>query len=159
MLTAENHLIDLLPRNERLRLLGICEPIQLQLSEVLCEPGTKTRHVYFPTDGCISLITPLEGHPGLEVGMIGREGMVGVQVALGRGISPLRALVQASGGSWRIDANAFRVELGRRAEACAGSLPLRADGAAGDVRGMPAVSSDQAPRGTLAPDEPGSRSL
>jgi hypothetical protein len=61
------------------------------------------------------MLTPLEGHPGLEVGMVGREGMVGVQVALGLGISPLRAQVQASGGSWRIDINAFRIELGRSA--------------------------------------------
>jgi len=115
MSTVENHLIELLPRTDRRRLLDVCEPVLLKLSEVLCEPGSPTRHVYFPTDGFISLITLVEGHPGLEVGMVGREGMVGGQLALGVGASPVRALVQGAGGSWRIGTKAFRVELGRSA--------------------------------------------
>jgi len=112
---AENHLIELLPRTDRARLLAICEPVQLVLSEVLCEPYKATRHVYFPTDGFISLITLVPEHPGLEVGMVGREGMVGAQLALGVVTAPLRALVQGSGAAWRIGTKAFRTELARSA--------------------------------------------
>jgi len=110
---SENHLIQLLPRADRAHLLAACEPAHLTLSEVLCEPGKPTRHVYFPTDGFISLVTLVEGHPGLEVGMVGREGMVGAQLALGVATSPLRALVQGSGGALRIGTKAFRTELAR----------------------------------------------
>ena len=110
---AENHLIELLPRSDRVRLLALCEPTQLVLSEVLCEARQPTRHVYFPTEGFISLITLVAGHPGLEVGMVGREGMVGGQLALGVVNSPLRALVQGSGAALRIGAKAFRAELAR----------------------------------------------
>jgi len=110
---SENHLIQLLPRADRAHLLAACEPAHLTLSEVLCEPGKPTRHVYFPTDGFISLVTLVEGHPGLEVGMVGREGMVGAQLALGMVTSPLHALVQGSGGALRIGAKAFRTELAR----------------------------------------------
>lgn len=110
---AENHLIELLPRTDRARLLAVCEPIQLVLSEILCESGKPTRHVYFPTEGFISLLTSVPGHPGLEVGMVGREGMVGVQLALGIVATPLRALVQGSGAAWRIGTKAFRKEVGR----------------------------------------------
>ncbi len=47
------------------------------LSDVLCEPGAPTRHACFPTDGFISLVTAISGHPGVEAGMVGSEGMVG----------------------------------------------------------------------------------
>jgi CRP-like cAMP-binding protein len=110
---SENQLIAGLPRADRKRLLAICEPAHLVLSEVLCEAGQPTRHVYFPTGGFISLVALVEGHDGVEVGMVGREGMVGTQLALGVGTSPLRALVQGSGAALRIGAKAFRAELER----------------------------------------------
>jgi CRP-like cAMP-binding protein len=111
--TVDNHLIELLPRNDRVHLLAQCEPVQLVLSEVLCEPGKPTRHVYFPTDGFISLVAMVDGTPSLEVGMVGREGMVGAQLVLGVATTPLRALVQGPGTAWRIGAKAFRAELAR----------------------------------------------
>jgi CRP-like cAMP-binding protein len=109
--TVENHLIERLPRKDRLRLLAICEPVQLLLSEVLCEPGEPTRHVYFPTEGFISLVALVEGSPGVEVGMVGREGMLGAQLALGVVTAPLHALVQGAGAAWRIATDLFRREL------------------------------------------------
>jgi CRP-like cAMP-binding protein len=111
MAAAENHLIELLPRKDRQRLLARCEPVQLVLSEVLCEPGEPTRHVYFPVDGFVSLVTLVDGQPALEVGMVGREGMLGAQLVLGVATTPLRALVQGPGSAWRIGSAAFRSEL------------------------------------------------
>lgn len=113
MSVAQNRLIELLPARDRTRLLDVCEPLQLVLGEVLCEAGAPARHVYFPTDGFISLVAQVDAHPGLEVGMVGREGMVGAPLVLGVAASPLRALVQGPGGSWRIGLPAFRQELAR----------------------------------------------
>lgn len=104
-------MIELLPRADRARLLSVCEPAHLVLSEVLCEPGRPTRHVYFPTGGFISLVAMVAGHDGVEVGMVGREGMVGTQLALGVGTLPLRAVVQGSVAALRISAKAFQGEL------------------------------------------------
>ncbi len=118
MATAENHLIKRLPRKDRLSLLAVCEPIHLVLADVLCHAGEPTRHVYFPTDGFISLLAHSPGSPGLEVGMVGREGMVGAQLALGVITAPLRALVQGEGAAWRVGSAAFRRELSH-------SAPLR----------------------------------
>ena len=111
MTSVENHLIALLPRKDRARLLAVCEPVELTLADVLSEPGQPTRHVYFPTDGFISLIAVVKGSPGVEVGMVGREGMLGVQLALGVTTAPLHALVQGAGTAWRIGTRAFKTEL------------------------------------------------
>ena len=110
---AENHLIELLPAKNRRRLLGIAEHIELTHSDVLGEVGKPTRFVYFPVNGFISLVTSIEGKPVLEVGMVGREGLLGAQVALRVMIQPLHALVQGSGTAWRVPVSAFRLELER----------------------------------------------
>ncbi len=113
MAIAENHLIELLPQKDRLRLQSLCEPVELKISEILCERGERTLHVYFPTDGFISLLTRSDDTPALEVGMVGREGMLGAHVVLGVVTAPLQALVQGGGAAWRIDTLAFQRELGR----------------------------------------------
>jgi CRP-like cAMP-binding protein len=115
MNTVENTLIELLPAKDRARLLAICEPVKLELSEVLCEPDKPTRHVYFPTRGFISLVAMVDGSPGVEVGMVGREGMLGAQLVLGVVTAPLHALVQGSGTSWRVATVPFKRELARSA--------------------------------------------
>ena len=109
--TVENSLIERLPRRDRLRLLASCESVHLVLAEVLCEPGAPTSHVYFPINGFISMVAMIEGSPGVEVGMVGREGMVGAELALGVAIAPLHALVQGSGAAWRMGTKLFRREL------------------------------------------------
>ena len=113
MAKAENHLIELLPKADRLRLLACCEPVDLMLSEVLCDRGATLEHVYFPVNGFISLLTGVDDHASLEVGMVGREGMFGAELVLGMLRSPLRALVQGPGAAWRVGAVAFRRELAR----------------------------------------------
>lgn len=104
---AENRLIENLPRADRRSLRDVCEPVDLVMSEVLVERGQPTRHVYFPIDGFVSLVTQVDSHAALEVGMVGREGMVGVNLALGVTDAPLRALVQGGGAAWRVASTDF----------------------------------------------------
>jgi CRP-like cAMP-binding protein len=115
---ARSHFVDRLPLRDRERLLGSCELTHLKLGAVLSTRGETATHAYFPTEAFISLVAELEDHPSLEVGMIGREGMLGIGLALGMSHAPLRALVQGPGACWRIGAAAFRREL-------ALSAPLR----------------------------------
>jgi CRP-like cAMP-binding protein len=111
----ENELITRLPAKSRLSLMKICEPVALTMAEVLSDGGEPIRYVYFPIEGYISLVTRLDGKPVLEVGMVGREGMIGAQMALGVATEPLHAVVQGPGSAWRIGQLAFRSELGRNA--------------------------------------------
>jgi CRP-like cAMP-binding protein len=112
---AQNHLIELLPSADRRRLLKVTEHVQLVQSQVLGDVGKPTRYVYFPVDGFISLVTSIEGKPVLEVGMVGREGLLGAQVALGVLAQPMHALVQGQGSAWRVTIGEFRKELARSA--------------------------------------------
>ncbi len=100
-----------LPRAQYQRLLGGLESVALIFGDVLYEPGERIRHVYFPSDSLISLLTVVEGHLALEVGMVGREGMIGVPLSLGADVSPVRALVQGAGAAMRMKSARFCKEI------------------------------------------------
>ncbi len=85
---------------------------------MLATPGVDVEHVYFPVESFVSLLTIVSGEVGLEVGMVGREGMLNSHLFLGVAAAPLHALVQGPGTAWRLGASAFTAELGR-------SAPLR----------------------------------
>jgi CRP-like cAMP-binding protein len=108
---ATNRLLSALPNADRRRILGHCEQIELSSADILHEAGTLQQHVYFPTGGFISLVTPLDACAGLEVVLVGSEGMVGVSILLGVAVSPLHHLVQGAGSALRMTAASFRREL------------------------------------------------
>jgi CRP-like cAMP-binding protein len=109
--TATNRLLAALPDKDRRRILSHCDQVELSAADVLYQAGTRLRHVYFPTGGFISLVTPLDACPGLEVALVGNEGMVGVSLLLGLSVSPRHYLVQGAGSAMRITAASFRREL------------------------------------------------
>jgi len=110
---AANSLLAALPRKDYQRLLAGLEPVRLTYGKVLYEPGDPIRHVYFPNDSLVSLLTLADGHLALEVGMVGYEGMVGTPMSLGINVSAVRALVQGSGTAMRMTAARFHKEFRR----------------------------------------------
>lgn len=110
-----NRLLAALPNGDRRRMLAGCETVEFAFADVLANPGDRIRHVYFPTDSFISLITPIDRSAALEVGLIGNEGMVGIPLVLGVDASARRAVVQGAGPALRMSAAVFRGELRRSA--------------------------------------------
>lgn len=113
-----NDLLMHLKLPERSKFVAACESVQLFGSDILCEVGDLISHVYFPIDGFLSVITPIDEKTGFEVGMIGSEGMQGISITFGVDIAPQRVVVQGAGLALRMDAVSFRRKL-------AGSAHLR----------------------------------
>jgi CRP-like cAMP-binding protein len=97
-------------------LLAHLEPVTLTSGEILYRPGEPISHVYFPTDTMVSLLTIIEGHEALEVGMVGREGMLGIPLALGVNESPVFAVVQVAGTALCMTSAHFRHEFQHSAQ-------------------------------------------
>jgi CRP-like cAMP-binding protein len=91
--------------------LSALTAVDLPLGEVLYEPRTTSEHVYFPNDCTVSLVAVADRSNGLEVGLVGREGMIGIPFALGVSTSPVRALVQGAGSAMRMTSARFGREL------------------------------------------------
>lgn len=103
----ENSLLAALPRKEYDNLITRLEPVTLTLGDVLYEPGDTIDYAYFPGSSLISLLTLADGHLAMEVGLVGRDGMVGIPLILGHNTSSVRVLVQGEGAALRIKAGIF----------------------------------------------------
>lgn len=103
-----NRLIEALPRKESKRILALCETVELEFGTILSERDEPLAYAYFPVSCFISLLTTLTGHPPLEMGLIGSEGMLGGTLSLGVNAAPLRAVVQGPGSALRIPSAALK---------------------------------------------------
>jgi CRP-like cAMP-binding protein len=95
------------------RLMPALEPVLLEAGDVLHEAGAPIRHVYFPVDCVICLLTTIDDPQTVATGLVGHEGMAGIPLALEVGVSAVRAEVQVSGTALRMAATPFTNELKR----------------------------------------------
>src|ERR1700691_910134 len=100
--SVPNHLLGALPRKDYRKLLPVLEPVKLSFGEILYESHSQIRHVYFPIDCFVSMLTTVDAGRAAEVGLIGPEGMIGIPMALGVAVSPFRAVVQGGGTAMRL---------------------------------------------------------
>jgi CRP-like cAMP-binding protein len=108
--SVENRLLAALPRRTYRDLLSGLEPVTLNFGDVLISPGERIRHVFFPHNCLVSLLTE-EEERAVEVGLVGHEGMVGISLALGINVSPVRAMVQGTGTALRMKSSRFLQEF------------------------------------------------
>jgi hypothetical protein len=96
--------------------IAAAEPVDLSFGDTLCEADHPYTHVYFPVTAFISLVVSVSGHPPLEMGMIGNEGMLGSTLVLGIKTAPLRAIVQGEGTALRLSITRFSSAMRNNAE-------------------------------------------
>ncbi len=110
-LPCQNRLLAALPGEAYARLRPRLEPVELTIKELLWEKDEPIRHVYFPLNGVVSMVTVMTDGSSVEVGTVGNEGMAGIPVFLGATRAPLRAFSQIPGVALRMSADDLREEL------------------------------------------------
>jgi CRP-like cAMP-binding protein len=105
-----NKILAALSKEDYGRLIPKLEQVSLDFGKTIYEPGEIMREIYFPNSGIITLLAAVENGATLEVGIVGREGVVGLPVFLGVNITSSRAIVHCSGFAMRIKAADFLEE-------------------------------------------------
>ncbi len=102
-----------LPAEEYQRLVPHLELVELSVRQVLYNPEEPITHVYFPNQGIVSLVSTMEDGSTVEVGLVGKEGMVGMPVLWGGKSTTNQAFVQVPGFGMRIKASLLKTEFER----------------------------------------------
>jgi CRP-like cAMP-binding protein len=108
-----NHLLAALSPEALERLKPHLEPITFALGEVVYESGAHMRYVYFPTTSHISLLYTMIDGSTAEMGLVGKEGVVGIALFMGGETTPNRAMVQGGGEAFRMKSKAMLDEFKR----------------------------------------------
>lgn len=117
-LPTGNRILASLSSGDRSRLSSKLKEVSLVFGETIYEEGDAISDVYFPNSGIISLLAVIDDQSTMEVGIIGREGIVGLQVFLGVGSSKNRTIVQGAGLAMKLSTDDFL-------EACQEGIELR----------------------------------
>jgi len=82
--------------------------VELKFGDVLAEPGSPIRQVYFPYSGVISLVVELDIGTMIETAMVGRDGVLNAAAALDGKVSLNKGIVQIAGSAGTIEVNRLR---------------------------------------------------
>ena len=109
----ENRLLAALPEKERARLIPQLEILTLFAKETVYETNEEMNYVYFPLDCIVVLISSVESKATVEVGLIGKEGLVGAPILMGARNSNSQALILTEGKALRLPAAIVKKEAKR----------------------------------------------
>ena len=107
----KNRLLAALVERDYQHLVPHLQKVDLSLGDVVYVAGRNIENVYFPENSVVSLLSSQEDGATTEVGLVGREGMVGLTVFLGGAIVPEEAVVQLAGTAMKMKAAVLREEL------------------------------------------------
>jgi CRP-like cAMP-binding protein len=108
---VRNSVLAALLATEYKRLLPKLEHVTLKRGQIVYRADQKIEEVYFPEDAVIAMVDATDDGRTVEVGIIGREGIVGVNIFLGGAVTPDKAIVQLPGGAMRMKSKDLRKEV------------------------------------------------
>ena len=109
----QNRLLASLPPGELARLSANFEQIDLPLRKILPAARGPVGCAYFPQRGMVSLVRPMSDGTMAEVGIVGRDGFVGLAAVLGGGTGGIQEMVQIAGSALAIPTAALLREIDR----------------------------------------------
>jgi CRP-like cAMP-binding protein len=112
----KNKLLAALSNQEYQRLSPQLEHVDLPHGQVLYEMGGPVKYVYFPSYSMISLVRQMMDGKIIEVGLIGNDGMSGIEALMGEETSLQRAIVQIADGGMRAKLTDIKEEFNRGGE-------------------------------------------
>lgn len=108
-----NRLLLALPASELRFFSNRLERVPAPRRRQLELPDKPITHVYFIESGIASIVAQPGRANEAEVGIIGREGLIGLAALLGDGRSPYSTYMQVGGDALRMEAEAFALALKR----------------------------------------------
>lgn len=106
-----NRILAALLASEYRRLLPRLEHVRLKTGEIVYRADEQIEAVYFPEDAVVAMVDTTGDRRTVEVGVIGREGLVGINIFLGGIVTPDKAVVQLAGGAMRMKSKDLRKEI------------------------------------------------
>ena len=98
-----NEILLGLPLKEGEMLWSKLEFVRLKTHHVLHEPGDTLKSAYFCNSGLVSILSVFPDGKSVEVGLVGKEGFVGLPLVAGFRTSSTRAIAQIEGSAFRVD--------------------------------------------------------
>lgn len=107
----ENRLLAALPGDVYERLAPHLQPVSFALGGVVYESSEQMKHLYFPTTCIVSLLYSMSNGATAEMGLVGKDGVVGIALFMGGNTVPNRAVVQVAGDALRLPAPVLQKEF------------------------------------------------
>lgn len=98
-----NSFINDLSFGDRVKILNICEQVELTEKESLSAPNQSINYFYFPSGAVIAMMLASKSDKTLELGLIGEEGFLGIEPILGVYKAPYNAIVHTKGLALKIN--------------------------------------------------------
>jgi CRP-like cAMP-binding protein len=100
----QNQILLGIPPEERKRIVPKLELQHMRTHHVLHQPGATIKSAYFANTGLVSILSVLPDGRSVEVGLVGKEGFIGIPLLAGFHTSPTRAIAQIAATVFRIEA-------------------------------------------------------
>jgi CRP-like cAMP-binding protein len=99
-----NEILLGLPRKERDAVFPCLELVEMRTHDLLNEMGEPIEYCYFVNSGLASILNVTADGKSVEVGLTGKEGLVGLPLVVGLKTSASRVVAQIAGSAFRMSA-------------------------------------------------------